>query len=118
MESYRVGGRSSAYSHHLVLDRFFHKPEGTLESEKKNSSSRCGEASLRPHCFDIETTHSTPLTKARYHTKLHTLLPDLAIPRAEEESADLGHADRRKTHRVNSGAANRISRNRQFYELP
>jgi hypothetical protein len=33
------------------------------------------------------------LTKARYHAKLQALLPDLAIPRAEQESADMDHAD-------------------------
>jgi len=33
------------------------------------------------------------LTKARYHTKLQALLPDLMIPRAEQESEDRDHAD-------------------------
>lgn len=33
------------------------------------------------------------LTKARYHTKLQALLPDLTIPRAEQEAADPDHAD-------------------------
>jgi len=34
------------------------------------------------------------LTKARYHTKLQALLPDLAIPRTGQESADPDHADK------------------------
>jgi hypothetical protein len=33
------------------------------------------------------------LTKARYHTKLQALLPDLTIPRAEQESKDMDQAD-------------------------
>lgn len=33
------------------------------------------------------------LTKARYHAKLQALLPDLTIPRAEQESADPERAD-------------------------